>query len=289
MYQCITEKVQEEDHLSIQRMCEILALSRIGYYRWKEEPEEGARDMELRDRIQRIALLYPYYGYRRITHELHRSYHMIVNHKKVLRLMREDNLLYLRKKKFIKTTNSDHSHTVYPNLIHELHLTGLNQLWLADITYIRLRYEFVYLAVILDAYSRRCIGWALDRYLDTNLTLSALHMALKSRSFEPGFVHHSDRGVQYASKEYTDLLKNHGMRISMGRKGNPYDNAKAESFIKTLKYEEVYLFEYANLNEARKRIDYFIGEVYNEKRLHSSLGYIPPVEFEEKVSQRMIA
>lgn len=289
MYQYIAGEVQKEGHLPIQRMCELFSLSRTVYYRWKEKPGEEEKDIVLRDRIQRIALIHPYYGYRRITHELNRSYQMIVNHKKILKLMREDNLLCLRKKGFIKTTNSHHNHVIYPNLVQGLILTGLNQLWVADITYIRLNYEFVYLAVILDAYSQRCIGWALDRYLDTNLTLSALRMALIHRSFGPSLIHHSDQGVQYASKEYTDLLKEHVMQISMGRKGNPYDNARVESFIKTLKYEEVYLFEYENLQEARRRIDYFIGEVYNEKRLHSALGYVPPVEFEEKVSQRMIA
>jgi transposase InsO family protein len=179
----------------------------------------------------------------------------------VLRRMREDNLLCLRKKGFVRTTDSGHGLEVYPNLVAELVVRDLNQLWVADITYIRLKREFIYLAVILDAFSRRCIGWGLERTLEAELALAALHMALEGRRVQPGLVHHSDRGVQYASQAYTDLLKGHEIRISMGRAGNPYDNAQAESFIKTLKYEEVYLFEYEDLAEARSRLDYFLQEV----------------------------
>jgi transposase InsO family protein len=195
--------------------------------------------------------------------------------------MREDNLLCLRKRGWVKTTFPGTQ--TYPNLIPNMIISSINQLWVADITYIRLRDEFVYLAVILDAFSRKCIGWELCEHLDTSLPLTALKRALENRSLQPGLIHHSDRGVQYGSKEYTDLLTTYGIAISMARKGNPYDNAKAESFIKTLKYEEVYLFEYRTIQEARQRIDYFIGEVYNEDRLHSSLGYLPPSEFEEKL------
>jgi transposase InsO family protein len=203
----------------------------------------------------------------------------------VLRLRRADNLLCLRKKSFIRTTDSRHSLARYPNLVPELTLTGVNQLRVADITYIRLLGEFVYLAVIMDAFSRRCVGWALEPYLEAELARSALRMALLTRSIEPGLVHHSDQGVQYASLAYTELLKEQGIRISRSRRGNAYDNAKAESFIKTLKYEEVYLFEYETIAEARSRIGYFLEEVYNRKRLHSALGYIPPTEFEQQLCQ----
>ena len=237
-------------------------------------------DVELRDQVQQVALDWPSYGYRRITAELHRR-GVVVNHKHVLRLMREDNLLCLRKKRFVHTTDSTHGLPVYPNLLPEVTLSGCDQLWQADITYIRLVREFIYLAVILDSWSRRCVGWALEPYLEAELALEALRMALATRNIQPGLVHHSDRGVQYASSDYTGLLNQHGIRISMSRRGNCYDNAKAESFIKTLKYEEVYLSDYESIAEARASIGKFIEDVYNRKRLHSALGYIPPVEFEQ--------
>jgi putative transposase len=238
--------------------------------------------MELRDAIQKIALEMPAYGYRRVTVQLRRQ-GWRVNHKRVLRIMREDNLLCLRRRKFVVTTDSNHKLPVYPNLAKDLKVTGLNQLWVADITYIRLQFEFVYLAVILDAFSRRVIGWALERTLEASLTIGALKMALGCGRVEPGLVHHSDRGSQYADADYTALLKYHGFQISMSRKGNPYDNAKAESFMKTLKYEEVYRTEYRDLADARSQIGRFIEDVYNQKRLHSALGYRSPVEFENTV------
>ncbi len=267
----------------ISRLCATINLSRSTCYRHRDAGECDDSDIELRDQIQRIALAFPAYGYRRITAHLQRA-GVVVNHKRVLRLMREDNLLCLRHRRFVATTDADHGLPVYPNLAPTLMLTGINQLWVADITYVRLPREFVYLAVILDAFSRRCIGWALDRHLDATLTVTALHHALGEREVAPGLVHHSDRGVQYASHAYTQLLEDQGIQISMSRRGNPYDNAKAESFIKTLKYEEVYLNDYESLAEARASIDHFLGNVYNEQRLHSALGYVPPVEFEQSLS-----
>ena len=270
--------------LSIRRMLELGGMSRSSFYRFDPEGQAGAdRDMDLRDAIQRIALQWPSYGRPRITAELRRQ-GWRVNPKRVYRLMREDNLLCLRRRKFVITTDSDHALPVYPNRARELVVTGLDQLWVADITYIRLEWEFVYLAVILDAFSRRMIGWALDRTLEASLTLDALGMALAQRRPAPGLVHHSDRGVQYASTAYTDLLKANGIVISMSRRGNPYDNATCESFLKTLKYEEVYRTEYRDLAEARASIGVFLEQVYNQQRLHSALGYLPPAEFEAQLT-----
>lgn len=265
--------------MSVERMTELAGVSRSSYYRFDAAAPPKAHDIELRDAIQRIALEFPCYGWRRVTKELRRR-GWVVNHKRVKRRMREDNLLCLRRRRFVVTTDSSHGLTVYPNRARSMALTGIDQLWVADITYIRLEEEFVYLAVILDGYSRRVIGWALERTLEDELTIQALRMALKRRQPAEGLVHHSDRGVQYASKDYTGLLKDNGIEISMSRTGNPYDNARAESFMKTLKYEEVYRQEYRDLGEARASIQHFIEKVYNEKRLHSALGYRPPVEFE---------
>ncbi len=274
--------------LSVERMVELGRVSRSGFYRFDEEAKAGPDpDMDLRDAIQRIALEWPSYGRPRITAELRRR-GWTVNPKRVYRLLREDNLLCVRKRKFVVTTESNHGRKVYPNLAANMVLTGVNQLWRADITYIRLHDEFVFLAVILDAYSRRVIGWALDRHMEDELTLAALRMALSHRSVPPGLVHHSDRGSQYASNDYTDLLKMQGIGISMSRKGNPWDNAACESFMKTLKYEEVLRNEYRDLAEARASIPEFLEKVYNCKRLHSALGYVPPAEFEAQLATQNV-
>lgn len=265
--------------IPLQELCALTGVSRAGYYRWYHRPEAVDADLDLRDEIQRIALEWPCYGRRRITAELrHRGWG--ANHKRVWRIMREDNLLCLRKRKFVVTTESDHDLPVAENLARAMVLTGINQLWIADITYIRLELEFVYLAVLLDAYSRRVIGWALDRTLRAELTLAALQMALERRLPAPGWVHHSDQGVQYACQDYVDQVREHGGHLSMSRRGSPWDNAACESFMKTLKHEEVYRQEYRDLAEARASIGRFLEQVYNQKRLHSALNYQPPAEFE---------
>ena len=272
----------------MKRRCELGEVSRRGFYRWRRSKPATDREgeLELRDEMQRIALEFSSYGWPRMTAELRRR-GWAVNHKRVYRMMREDNLLCLRRRKFVRTTDSTHALPVYPNLARGMEVTRLDQLWVADITYIRLRYEFIYLAVILDACSRRVVGWALGRSLEDELTLQALHRALEQRRPAPGLLHHSDRGVQYASRDYTTLLQAHGITISMSRKGNPYDNAIAESFMKTLKYEQVYREDYQDyeaLRQAHPSMRRFLEQVYNEKRLHSSLGYLPPVEFERALA-----
>ena len=279
MIELVNAELEAEVPLSLAVMCDLVSLSRSTFYRRRGGAVGAFEDTDLQDEIQRIALDMSCYGYRRITEELHRRSYQ-VNHKRVLRMMRQDNLLCVRRRKFICTTDSGHGLPVYPNLAKEMSLSGLNQLWVADITYIRLHREFVYLAIILDAFSRRCVGWNVSRRLDDKLALSALEMALTKRGAAVGLAHHSDRGAQYASKEYTNLLKAHDIAISMSRTGNPYDNAYAESFIKTLKYEEVYLTEYESLADVIASIEHFIEEVYNQKRLHSSIGYLPPAEYE---------
>ncbi len=260
-------------------LCQMTGLNRAGFYRWRAPRPALPVEMEIRDEMQKIALESAAYGYRRITAALQRR-GFDINHKRVLRMMREDNLLCVRRRNFVVTTDSRHRLPIYPNLAAQMTPTAINQLWVADITYIRLRVEFVYLAVVLDAFSRRVVGWALGRTLEAGLAVTALAMAVTERKPPPGLVHHSDRGVQYASQDYTGLLKQHHAQISMSRKGNPYDNAACESFMKTLKYEEVYRNEYRDFQEARASIGEFLERVYNEKRLHSALGYLPPAEFE---------
>jgi transposase InsO family protein len=282
VYRKIKKEVIAGRGLSIERMVELARVSRASFYRFNEDAAKPDPDMDLRDAIQRIALEWPSYGRPRITAELRRR-GWTVNPKRVYRLLREDNLLCVRKRKFVVTTDSNHGRKVYPNLAADMVLSGIDQLWRADITYVRLREEFVFLAVILDSFSRRVIGWALDRNMEDELTLTALRMALSQRNIQPGLVHHSDRGSQYASNDYTDLLKAHGIEISMSRKGNPWDNAACESFMKTLKYEEVLRNEYRDLAEALASIPEFLEKVYNQKRLHSALGYLPPVEFEAQL------
>ena len=271
---------------AIRELGEAVGVSRSTLYRSVFSSVQAANqtgdDLELRDAIQKIALEMRSYGYRPVTKELHRQ-GLKANHKRVLRLMREDNLLCLRLKAFVRTTDSEHDHRIYPNLAKKIVLSNINQLWVADITYIRLQREFIYLAVILDAFSRRCIGHALSRRIDAELAIQALQMALNTRSIEQGLVHHSDRGVQYASKEYVSVLKQLNIQISMSRSGNPYDNAKAERFIRTLKYEEIHMNDYETLTEVWTSVDHFIESVYNRKRLHSAIGYLPPAEFERSL------
>ena len=261
-------------------LCQMTGLNRAGFYRWQMPRLVTPVDMAIRHELQTVALQSPAYGYRRITAELH-HHGFDINHKRVLRMMREDNLLCIRQRAFAVTTDSHHNLPVYPNLAGAMTPSAINQLWVADITYIRLRTEFVYLAVILDAFSRRVVGWALGRTLEAGLAIAALRMALIDRRPPPGLVHHSDRGVQYASRDYTQMLLQHGAIISMSRKGNPYDNAACESFMKTLKQEEVYRNEYRDFNEAHASIGEFLELVYNQKRLHSALGYWPPAKFEQ--------
>jgi transposase InsO family protein len=276
----INQAHQEHPDLSIHRLCDAFGISRSWYYEHAAQPDQDGAETALRDQIEQIILEFSRYGYRRVTHALARQ-GVRVNHKRVLRIMREESLLcHLKKRYVVTTTNSRHGFPVYPNVLADVVLTAPDQAWVADITYIRLRSAFVYLACILDAFSRRCVGWYLSRDMTTQLTLAALRMAIADRHPSPGLIHHSDRGVQYASHEYVEQLQQVEAHISMSSVSNPYDNAKAESFFKTLKQEEVYLKEYETFADAQANLAVFIEQVYNLKRLHSSLGYLPPVEFE---------
>jgi putative transposase len=279
--------MMQVEGFSITEACRAIGLSRSGFYRHFEEHEPRQADIELRDAIHKIVIENRFYGYRRVTATLKKDWG--VNHKRVLRLMRADNLLALRKRRYVLTTDSRHPFAIYPNLVPRLVVNRINQLWVADITYIRLRETFLYLAVVLDAHSRKAVGWELGDTLEASLAVAALRRALADRAVEPGMVHHSDRGVQYASNDYVTLLESHGFLISMSRTGNPYDNAKAESFIKTLKCEEVYLQKYRDQEEAYESIAHFIDEVYNYKRLHSALGYLSPAAFEAKTHKEAAA
>ena len=270
--------------MSIRQLCSTLQVNRRWYYARLAQGEPVDPEVELRDAIEQIILDFSGYGYRRVTHALVRA-GWSVNHKRVLRIMREESLLCHLTRQFVPTTDSHHPFQVYPNLVKGLEVDAPDLVWVADITYIRLPSSFVYLAALLDAYSRKCVGWNLSQRIDTHLALGALEQALATREVRPGLIHHSDRGVQYASTAYVERLLSVAARISMSALGNLYDNAKAESFFKTLKQEEVYLKHYQTFEEAHTNIGQFIEEVYNTKRLHSSLGYLPPIEFEMAYAQ----
>lgn len=270
--------------LSVERMCQVAMISRAGYYRSLEEQAPEQEQMQVRSAMQQIVVEHRRrYGYRRVAREL-RARGMAVNHKRVLRLMREDNLLAVQRKQFVVTTDSNHRLEVALNLARRMHLTGVNQLWVADITYLQLWREFVFLAVVLDAFSRKVVGWALSRRMDSRLAIEALEMAIGERQPPPGLVHHSDRGVQYACREYVALLEKHQMVASMSRPGNPYDNARCERFMQTLKREEIYASRYRDLEHLRANLEDFMERYYNTKRMHSALGYRSPEEFEKAQS-----
>ena len=280
IYDQIREVMPMQGSLSIERMCLLARVSRAGFYRFLKAHVPCEEDTEVRSVIQQVALQHRRrYGYRRVTAELKRR-GMLVNHKRVARIMREDNLLAVQPKEFVTTTDSSDALEVYLNLSRRMRLNSVDQLWVADITYIRVRAEFVYLAVILDGYSRKVVGWKLDRALTSRLAAEALESAIDVRRPLPGVVHHSDRGVQYTSPEYVAILKLHGMVQSMSRPANPYDNASCESFIKTLKREEIYANKYRDLEDLHSHIEEFINGYYNQRRLHSALGYQTPEEFE---------
>lgn len=266
--------------MTIQRMCELAGVSRASFYREWEQKVPGAAEMALRDAVQRTALAHRNHGYRRITPLVQRA-GFVVGQEKVRRILRSDNLLAVRHRRFIVTTDANHRFRVHPNLAETMEVTAINQLWVADITYIRLRCEFVFLAVVLDAFSRKVIGWQMGRTLETRLALAALEMAIDSRHPQPGLVHHSDRGTQYASNEYVQRLEACGGHLSMSRPASPWENGRCESFIKTLKREEIDARRYASFAELQQNVEEFIEQIYNKVRLHSSLGYRSPEEFEQ--------
>lgn len=281
--------MQQQGNLSVERMCELGRVSRAGFYRYLKQRAPELAKTEVRSMIQRIAVEHRRrLGSPRITRELrHRG--LVVNHKRVERIMREDNLLAIRWRKFVTTTESAHDRPIYLNLASRLQVTGLNQLWVADITYIRLQNEFVYLAVLLDVFSRRVVGWALERTLQARLTVTALEQAIRKRNPPAGLVHHSDRGIQYACAEYVAALARHGMVSSMSRAGCPYDNARCESWIKTLKQEEIYANDYRDQEQLSEHLEEFIERYYNRLRLHSALGYRSPAQFEQEVASQPAA
>lgn len=262
----------------------MIQMSRSTYYYRSEANEAKAKeDADIRDRMEELALEFPRYGYRRMTKQLQRE-DWNINHKRVLRLMRESDLLVRCRRRFVRTTDSDHCLPIYPNLLKDFKPTGLDQVWVSDITYIRILTGFAFLAVILDAYSRKVVGWALSRQITAELTCAALEAACAARQPADGLISHSDRGVQYCSADFVALARDkYGMQLSMSRKANPYDNAIAESFFKTLKAEEIYLMEVPSYTELGRRLPEYLEAIYNEKRLHSALGYLPPVEYEAKV------
>jgi putative transposase len=278
-------EIREMTHLqgkgSVERFCRLAGVSRASFYRNWQHTEPAEEEMALRHRIQLLFIEHRgHYGVRRMTHLL-RLEGMVINHKRVERVMKEDNLLAITKRKFVlATTDSRHDLPVYLNLAARMEVTAINQLWVADITYIRLNREFVFLAVVIDVYSRRVVGRALSEKIDTELTLSALKQAIEMRQPKPGLVHHSDQGIQYAAGDYVEEMDAHGIIASMSRPGNPYDNAFCESFMKTLKKEEVYCSEYQDLADLTIHIEAFIDQYYNQKRLHSALGYVCPAAFE---------
>ena len=277
--------MQAQGSLTIERMCELGQVSRAGFYRHWQDSAPKSEETEVRAAIQKIAVTHRgNYGYRRIARELH-SRGLAVNHKRVLRLMRHDNLLAVRRRKYILTTDAKHDLQVYVNLASRLQLSGIDQLWVADLTYIRVREEFLYLAVVLDAFSRRVVGWAVGDSLQPALAIAALHKAIATRKPAPGLVHHSDRGIQYACQDYVRILQQHRIAPSMSRSGNPYDNAKCESFIKTLKQEEIYTRQYRDRADLEAHMEHFLEHYYNRQRLHSALNYCSPEQFENRLPQ----